>query len=142
MKPTEQELRQRLTPLQYQVTQENGTEHPFSSEYDRMFEEGIYVDIVSGEPLFSSKDKYDAGCGWPSFTKPIAILKELEDLSLSRARVEVRSQSANSHLGHVFTDGPADQGGLRYCINGAALRFVPVREMRQEGYGPYLTLFK
>lgn len=142
MKANEQELRQRLTPLQYQVTQEQGTEHPFSSEYDRHYEEGIYVDIVSGEPLFSSQDKYDAGCGWPSFTKPIASLKEIEDRSLSRLRTEVRSQSANSHLGHVFPDGPQDKGGLRYCINGAALRFVPVSKMREEGYGHYLPLFR
>ncbi|MFW7432121.1 peptide-methionine (R)-S-oxide reductase MsrB [Vagococcus carniphilus] len=141
MKKNEADLRTKLTPLQYQVTQENGTEHPFTSEFDQFSEEGIYVDIVSGEPLFSSKDKYDAGCGWPSFTKPIATLKELEDTTLSRVRTEVRSKEADSHLGHVFPDGPTSEGGLRYCINGAALRFVPVGKMREEGYGSYLQLF-
>lgn len=135
------DLKKKLTAEQYAVTQENGTERPFSSEYDALYDEGIYVDIVSGEPLFSSKDKYDAGCGWPSFTKPITTVKELADLTLSRARVEVRSQEADSHLGHVFTDGPADQGGLRYCINGAALKFVPVKDLEAAGYGEYLKLF-
>ena len=135
------ELKQTLTPLQYQVTQENGTERPFSSEYDQFDREGIYVDIVSGEPLFSSTDKYDAGCGWPSFTKPIATLKELEDTTLARVRTEVRSSQADSHLGHVFPDGPQDKGGLRYCINGAALRFVPVEDLEKEGYKEYLALF-
>lgn len=137
-----EELKQTLTPLQYQVTQENGTERPFSSEYDQFDREGIYVDIVSGEPLFSSTDKYDAGCGWPSFTKPIATLKELEDTTLARVRTEVRSSQADSHLGHVFPDGPQDKGGLRYCINGAALRFVPVEDLEKEGYAEYSTLFK
>lgn len=136
-----EELKQTLTPLQYQVTQENGTERPFSSEYDQFDREGIYVDIVSGEPLFSSTDKYDAGCGWPSFTKPIATLKELEDTTLARVRTEVRSSQADSHLGHVFPDGPQDKGGLRYCINGAALRFVPVEDLEKEGYKEYLALF-
>lgn len=135
-------LKETLTPLQYQVTQENGTERPFSSEYDQFNQEGIYVDIVSGEPLFSSTDKYDAGCGWPSFTKPIATLQELEDRSLSRVRTEVRSSKADSHLGHVFPDGPQDKGGLRYCINGAALRFVPVEDLEKEGYKEYLSLFE
>ncbi|RHH70061.1 MULTISPECIES: peptide-methionine (R)-S-oxide reductase MsrB [Vagococcus] len=137
-----EELKQTLTPLQYQVTQENGTERPFSSEYDQFDREGIYVDIVSGEPLFSSTDKYDAGCGWPSFTKPIATLKELEDTTLARVRTEVRSSQADSHLGHVFPDGPQEKGGLRYCINGAALRFVPVEDLEKEGYAEYSTLFK
>ncbi|MGX6969803.1 peptide-methionine (R)-S-oxide reductase MsrB [Vagococcus bubulae] len=136
-----EELKQTLTPLQYQVTQENGTERPFSSEYDQFDREGIYVDIVSGEPLFSSTDKYDAGCGWPSFTKPIATLKELEDTTLARVRTEVRSSQADSHLGHVFPDGPQDKGGLRYCINGAALRFIPVEDLEKEGYKEYLALF-
>ncbi|UUV98706.1 MULTISPECIES: peptide-methionine (R)-S-oxide reductase MsrB [Enterococcaceae] len=135
------ELKEQLTPLQYQVTQENGTERPFSSEYDQFDKDGIYVDIVSGEPLFSSTDKYDAGCGWPSFTKPIATLKELEDTTLARVRTEVRSSQADSHLGHVFPDGPQDKGGLRYCINGAALRFVPVEDLEKEGYAEYLALF-
>lgn len=135
------ELKEQLTPLQYQVTQENGTERPFSSEYDQFDKDGIYVDIVSGEPLFSSTDKYDAGCGWPSFTKSIATLKELEDTTLTRVRTEVRSSQADSHLGHVFPDGPQDKGGLRYCINGAALRFVPVEDLEKEGYAEYLALF-
>ena len=135
------ELKEQLTPLQYQVTQENGTERPFSSEYDQFDKDGIYVDIVSGEPLFSSTDKYDAGCGWPSFKKPIATLKELEDTTLARVRTEVRSSQADSHLGHVFPDGPQDKGGLRYCINGAALRFVPVEDLEKEGYAEYLALF-
>lgn len=142
MSVSKDELRKKLTAVQFQVTQENGTEQPFTSEYDNHFTDGIYVDIVGGEALFSSKDKYDAGCGWPSFTKPIASLKELQDLSLSRERTEVRSETADSHLGHVFPDGPAEAGGLRYCINGAALRFIPVAEMEKEGYGDYLVLFK
>ena len=142
MKKNEEELRETLTPLQYAVTQENGTERPFSSELDQFTEEGIYVDIVSGEALFSSKDKYDAGCGWPSFTKPIATLQELEDNTLARTRTEVRSSEGDSHLGHVFPDGPSESGGLRYCINGAALRFVPVKTLVEEGYGDYLPLFQ
>ncbi|HCM89533.1 MULTISPECIES: peptide-methionine (R)-S-oxide reductase MsrB [Vagococcus] len=142
MNKNQEELRKKLTPLQYQVTQENGTEHPFTSEFDQFSDEGIYVDIVKGEALFSSKDKYDAGCGWPSFTKPIATLQELKDTSLVRTRTEVRSQKADSHLGHVFPDGPVESGGLRYCINGAALRFIPVSEMEKEGYGEYLVLFE
>lgn len=142
MKKNKEELKKELTSLQYEVTQESGTERPFSSEYDQFTDEGIYVDIVGGEALFSSKDKYDAGCGWPSFTKPIATLQELEDLTLARARTEVRSEKADSHLGHVFEDGPTEAGGLRYCINGAALRFIPLSEMEAEGYGEYLTLFQ
>ena len=141
MKPSKEELKASLTPLQFAVTQESGTERPFSSSYDALFDEGIYVDIVGGEALFSSLDKYDAGCGWPSFSKPIATLAELADLSLSRARIEVRSQGADSHLGHVFNDGPEELGGLRYCINGAALRFIPVKDLEAEGYGEYLALF-
>lgn len=142
MKKNEEELRETLTPLQYAVTQENGTERPFSSEFDQFSEEGIYVDIVSGEALFSSLDKYDAGCGWPSFTKPIATLQELEDNSLARTRTEVRSTKGDSHLGHVFPDGPVESGGLRYCINGAALKFIPVKELAEKGYEPYLPLFE
>lgn len=135
-------LRKELTPEQYAVTQEAATERPFSSEYDDFYVPGIYVDIVSGEPLFSSQDKYDAGCGWPSFTKPIAKLKEKRDQSLFMERTEVRSAEADSHLGHVFTDGPQDKGGLRYCINGAALRFVPLAKLDAEGYGEYKQLFE
>lgn len=142
MRKSEEELRKTLTPLQYAVTQENGTEHPFSSEFDQFSEEGIYVDIVSGEALFSSLDKYDAGCGWPSFTKPIATLKELEDKTLARTRTEVRSSKGDSHLGHVFPDGPVKSGGLRYCINGAALKFIPVKALVEKGYGEYLELFR
>lgn len=142
MKKNEEELRETLTPLQYAVTQENGTERPFSSEFDQFSEEGIYVDIVSGEALFSSLDKYDAGCGWPSFTKPIVTLQELEDNSLARTRTEVRSTKGDSHLGHVFPDGPVESGGLRYCINGAALKFIPVKELAEKGYEAYLPLFE
>jgi len=136
-------LKRRLTELQYHVTQNNGTETPFANEYWDNKQEGIYVDVVSGEPLFSSLDKYDAGCGWPSFTKPLhpEDIKEVEDLSHNRVRTEVRSKGADSHLGHVFNDGPAPQG-LRYCINSAALRFIPKEELEKEGYGEYLKLFE
>lgn len=130
----------RLTPEQRRVTQESGTERPFTGEYDKHFEPGIYVDIVSGEPLFASSAKYDSGCGWPAFTKPIeaARVTEHRDVSHGMTRTEVRSQGADSHLGHVFPDGPRDAGGLRYCINSAALRFVPRDRMEAEGYGAYL----
>jgi peptide-methionine (R)-S-oxide reductase len=129
-----------LSPEQYRVTQENGTEAPGSGEYLHNKEPGIYVDIVSGEPLFASSDKYESGCGWPSFTKPIepANVKELPDTTLGMVRTEVRSRSGDSHLGHVFDDGPADCGGLRYCINSASLRFIPRKDMEAEGYGAYL----
>lgn len=129
-----------LSPEQYRVTQENGTEAPGSGEYLHNKEPGIYVDIVSGEPLFASSDKYESGCGWPSFTKPIepANVKELPDTTLGIVRTEVRSRSGDSHLGHVFDDGPADRGGLRYCINSASLRFIPRKDMKAEGYGAYL----
>jgi peptide-methionine (R)-S-oxide reductase len=140
-KPTDAELRQRLTPAQYQVTQHEGTERAFSGEYWDHTGDGIYVDVVSGEPLFSSLDKYDAGCGWPSFTRPIAPLKENTDYKIGYARTEVRSAAADSHLGHVFPDGPQQAGGLRYCINSAALRFVPVGELEAQGYGEYARLF-
>ena len=130
----------RLSPEQYRVTQQSGTEPPGTGEYLHNKEPGIYVDIVSGEPLFASSDKYESGCGWPSFTKPIepANIKELPDTTLGIARTEVRSNSGDSHLGHVFDDGPADQGGLRYCINSASLRFIPRDDMEAEGYGAYL----
>ena len=125
------------------MTQNEATERPFSGEYDEFFEEGIYVDVVSGEPLFSSKDKFDAGCGWPSFSRPIqnTTLTEKEDHKLNRVRTEVRSQKANSHLGHVFPDGPEELGGLRYCINSAALRFIPKADLEKEGYGEFLQYF-
>ncbi|MRG85791.1 peptide-methionine (S)-S-oxide reductase MsrA [Salinibacillus xinjiangensis] len=137
------ELKQKLNPIQYHVTQENGTEVPFQNEYWDHEGEGIYVDVVSGEPLFSSKDKYDAGCGWPSFTKPIfdKQVKQELDTSHGMRRVEIRSSYADSHLGHVFEDGPIDQGGLRYCMNSAAMRFIPKEEMEEKGYGNLLYLF-
>ncbi len=130
----------RLTPEQYRVTQASGTERPGTGEYLGNKEPGIYVDIVSGEPLFASSDKYDSGCGWPSFTKPIepAHINELRDLSHGMIRTEVRSTHGDSHLGHVFPDGPRDRGGLRYCINSASLRFVHRDDMEAEGYGDYL----
>lgn len=137
------ELKKRLTPLQYIVTQENGTERPFENKYWNNFKDGIYVDIVSGKPLFSSKDQYDAQCGWPSFTKPIDAY-ELEaklDTTLGMIRTEIRSKTADSHLGHVFDDGPRERGGLRYCINSAAMKFIPKEKMEEEGYGKYLYLF-
>lgn len=142
-KPDKEELKKKLTPIQYKVTQENATERPFENEYWDNEEEGIYVDIVSGEPLFSSKDKYDAGCGWPSFTKPIQkeSIVEKFDSSYGMRRTEVRSKNGDSHLGHVFTDGPRDKGGLRYCINSASLRFIKKEDMEKEGYGEYLKLF-
>jgi len=135
-----QEAIDRLTPQQFQVTQRNGTERPGTGEYLYNKKAGIYVDIVSGEPLFASADKYESGCGWPSFTKPIepANVKELRDSSHGMIRTEVRSAHGDSHLGHVFPDGPRDRGGLRYCINSASLRFVPRDKMVEEGYGDYL----
>lgn len=144
-KKAKEEQLAKLSDMEYAVTQQNATEKPFSGRYDQFSEDGIYVDVVSGEPLFSSKDKYDAGCGWPSFTQPIqkVELTEKEDYSIpGRPRVEVRSQQADSHLGHVFPDGPADKGGLRYCINSAALRFIPVTDLEKEGYAEYVSLFQ
>lgn len=140
---SDEELRQRLTPEQYDVTQKDATERPFTGEYDDFYEEGIYVDVVSGEPLFSSKDKYDAGCGWPSFAKPIKKrgVQEKRDTSHGLERTEVRSKEADSHLGHVFTDGPQEQGGLRYCINSAVLRFISKKNLVKEGYEEYLSEF-
>ncbi|MFD0859462.1 peptide-methionine (R)-S-oxide reductase MsrB [Roseovarius aquimarinus] len=130
----------RLSPEEYHVTQQSGTERPGTGKYLGNKEPGIYVDVVSGEPLFASSDKYESGCGWPSFTKPIepAHVTEVQDDSLGMRRVEVRSAHGDSHLGHVFPDGPRDRGGLRYCINSASLRFVPKDEMEAEGYGDYL----
>jgi peptide-methionine (R)-S-oxide reductase len=139
-----QEAVDRLTPEQRRITQESGTERPFTGEYNDNKEPGIYVDIVSGEPLFASTDKYDSRSGWPSFTKPIvaANVNEVRDRTHGMARTEVRSVHADSHLGHVFPDGPADRGGLRYCINSASLRFVPRDKMAAEGYGEYLDQVK
>ncbi|MGG0463318.1 peptide-methionine (S)-S-oxide reductase MsrA [Priestia aryabhattai] len=138
-----EQLKTTLTPIQYEVTQNDATEPPFRNEFWDHTEDGIYVDIVSGEPLFSSTDKYDAGCGWPSFTKAINKdeVKENMDVSHNMVRTEVRSKTANSHLGHLFDDGPQDAGGLRYCINSAALRFVPKEDLEKEGYGEYAVLF-
>ncbi|MEJ9304612.1 peptide-methionine (S)-S-oxide reductase MsrA [Priestia megaterium] len=139
----DEQLKTTLTPIQYEVTQNDATEPPFRNEFWDHTEDGIYVDIVSGEPLFSSTDKYDAGCGWPSFTKAINKdeVKENMDVSHNMVRTEVRSKTANSHLGHLFDDGPQDAGGLRYCINSAALRFVPKEDLEKEGYGEYTVLF-
>ena len=137
-------LREKLTPMQFEVTQNGATEPCFQNEYHAHFEPGIYVDVPSGEPLFVSTDKFESGCGWPSFSKPIAkaLLAELEDLSFGRSRTEVRSEGSDAHLGHVFDDGPAELGGLRYCINSAALRFVHRDKMSQEGYAHLLPLVK
>lgn len=142
-KPSDEEIQGRLTPLQYMVTQENATERPFANEFWDEKREGVYVDIVSGEPLFSSLDKFDSGCGWPSFTKPLEQehVQEKKDLSHGMVRVEVRSKHGDAHLGHVFEDGPRPTG-LRYCINSASLRFIPKEELEEEGYGKYLSLFE
>ena len=136
------ELKKKLTPIQYHVTQENGTERPFQNEYWNNEKEGIYVDIVSGEVLFSSNDQYDAQCGWPSFTKPIDPyqVEDITDTTHGMVRTEIRSKSSDSHLGHVFNDGPVEAGGLRYCMNSAAMRFIPKEEMHEKGYGNYLHL--
>ena len=141
-KPTPEALA-RLTPMQRHVTQEAGTEPPFQNAYWNHHEEGLYVDVVSGVPLFSSKDKYDSGCGWPSFTKPLEAKEVVEhrDLTHGMVRTEVRSADANSHLGHVFEDGPKDKGGLRYCINSASLRFIPVADLEKAGFASFLPLF-
>lgn len=141
----QKELKKRLTQEEYAVTQESATERAFTGKYDDWWQDGIFVDVVSGKPLFSSTDKYDAGCGWPAFTQPIDALEIIEKLDRSiigMPRTEVRSADADSHLGHVFEDGPKKAGGLRYCINSAALRFIPKSELVQEGYPEYLALFE
>jgi peptide methionine sulfoxide reductase msrA/msrB len=143
-KPSQDEMKTLLSDLQYRVTQENATERPFSNEYYDLEKSGIYVDIVTGEPLFLSNDKYDSGCGWPSFTRPIdeAVITEKSDKSHFMIRTEVRSRVGDSHLGHVFEDGPVEEGGLRYCINSAALKFIPVEDMEAAGYGDYIKFVK
>ncbi len=142
-KPSDEELRKTLTPLQYKVTQKEGTERPFKNAYWNNHEAGIYVDIISGEPLFSSTDKFDSGTGWPSFLKPISesAVTKRKDYKLIIPRIEIRSAIADSHLGHIIMDGPASNDGVRYCMNSAALRFVPVADMEKEGYGKWLHLF-
>ena len=143
-KPTDAELKEQLTQEQYQVTQHSATERPFHNAYNATFEEGIYVDVTTGEPLFFAGDKFESGCGWPSFSRPIAreVLRYYEDKSHGMERIEVRSRSGNAHLGHVFTDGPETAGGLRYCINSAALRFIPKEKMEAEGYAYLLQYMK
>ncbi len=143
-KPSDEELKKKLTDVQYRVTQKNDTEHAFSNQYWDNKAQGIYVDVATGEPLFSSKDKFDSGCGWPSFSKPIEknVVTYQEDNSYNMSRVEVRSRSGNSHLGHVFEDGPKELGGLRYCINSASIRFIPLDKMKEEGYEYLMYLVK
>ncbi|WP_413612486.1 peptide-methionine (R)-S-oxide reductase MsrB [Bdellovibrio sp. HCB-110] len=142
-RPEQSQIKHDLTPLQYEVTQMNGTERPFRNKYWDNKEEGIYVDVVSGEPLFSSKDKYDSGTGWPSFTRPLETqnITTKADWVLATPRTEVRSKLGECHLGHVFDDGPGPDG-KRYCMNSAALRFIPVKDLEKEGYGEYLSLFE
>ena len=144
-KPSEDEIKSKLSKQEYKVTQKDATDKPYTHEYNELEDKGIYVDIVTGEPLFMSDDKYDAGCGWPSFTKPIDqdVVTEREDRKIPfRPRTEIRSQVGDSHLGHVFTDGPEDKGGLRYCINGSSLKFIPFDEMEEKGYGHLIDMFE
>lgn len=143
-KKSKDELKKILTPIQFEVIQGNSTERSFENEYWDNKEEGIYVDINSGEPLFTSLDKFDSGCGWPSFTKPLEKehVKENKDITHGMMRTEVRSKYGDSHLGHVFNDGPRDMGGLRYCINSAALKFISINKLEEEGYGEYSKIFK
>lgn len=143
-KPPIEELRRKLTAEQFRVTQKNGTEPPFQNSYWNNTAAGIYVDVVTGEPLFSSTHQYDAGCGWPSFTQPLSteVVEFRKDTSQGMIRTEVRSAQGDSHLGHIFTDGPRERGGLRYCINSASLRFIPREELVEKGYGEYLYLFQ
>ena len=143
-KPSDEELRQKLTPTQYEVTQNEGTEPPFQNEFWDSHDEGLYVDIISGEPLFSSKEKFDSHCGWASFYKPLEAenFVEKKDRKFGMKRVEVRSKHADSHLGHIFDDGPSEFGGMRYCMNSASMRFIPVEKLKEEGYGEYLHLFQ
>lgn len=144
MKPTKEVLRQRLTPLQYEVTQNSATERPYFNEYNDEYRPGIYVDVTTGEPLFLSTDKFRSGCGWPAFSRPIddSLIEEVTDLSYGMNRVEVRSKTGDAHLGHVFPDGPRETGGLRYCINSASLKFIPENKMIEFGYGDYLPLLQ
>lgn len=140
---TKEELKNELTQIQYIVTQENGTERPYINKYDNHFEEGLYVDITTGQALFTSKEKYNSGCGWPAFTNPVSrsVIKEKRDVTHGMERIEVRSKLGDAHLGHVFTDGPNETGGLRYCINSASLKFIPLDKLEEEGYKEYLDLF-
>ena len=143
IKKSEEQLKQELSTIEYKVTQKGFTEPPFDNKYWNCFEEGLYVDITSGEPLFISTDKFESGCGWPAFSKPIEknIVKEKRDTSFGMHRTEVKARNSDSHLGHVFDDGPEELGGLRYCINSASLKFIPFEDLEKEGYGEYLELF-
>ncbi|MBS4032211.1 MAG: peptide-methionine (R)-S-oxide reductase MsrB [Clostridiales bacterium] len=143
-KPNDEQLKKSLSDTQYKVTQQDGTEAPFANEYWDNHERGIYVDIVTGEPLFLSSDKFDSGTGWPSFTRPVddSAITEKKDRTHGMTRTEARSRVGDSHLGHIFEDGPKDKGGLRYCMNSASLRFIPIEEMEAKGYGEYVPLVK
>lgn len=144
IKKSIEQLKEELTEVQYKVTKENATESPFNNEYDNFFEKGIYVDVTTGEPLFISSDKFNSGCGWPAFSKPIEkkVIKEKKDESHGMLRTEVRSNVGDAHLGHIFSDGPKETGGLRYCINSASLKFIPIDKMKELGYEEYLEQLK